>query len=425
MDPYRTPFPDVAELAWIFADGLTGVAADGSPTPRLASRVPTRENGDVDATSTTFTYHLRSDARWHDGKPFTAHDVSAVFADLLASHPSWKNMPPYSNVRSIVAVDATTLRVHLHHADPSFARLFFAAYGAFPIPIYRRVGTRLIGTSPYRMQSTSIARTTFVRTSRGGPFDRISVVPYADAPATGLAVKAGEVDVAMPMDRTVGRAEHLTMVGRNAGAVYVFANTTGALRDPAARRYVLDAIDTKTIAARVFHAQPTNTLLPGVDIAFDAPAKPPSLPTIRMLYAKAPAIEKIALLIADSLQHHGIATSLAGVTLQQAAAQMRAGGYDLSIDSNPYAVPSDLAAEWSCANVAPMGANDARLCDPKLDAAMSADDAAGVARRFDEDAAVRPVVAYEQYAAVGSRLTMAPIPPLAPWFAAVDSWTLR
>ena len=424
MDPYRTPFPDVAELAWIFADGLTGVAEDGSATPRLAARVPTRENGGIDAAATTFTYTLRSDVRWHDGKPFTAHDVQAAFAELIASHPAWHNTPPYSNVRSIDVVDATTFRAHLRRPDPSFARLFFAAYGALPIPIYRRSGANFIGTAPYRLASTSVERTTFERTARGGSFARVVLTPYADAPATGLAIKAGEVDVAMPMDRSVAHSEHLTLVGRNAGSVFVFANTTGSLHDAAMRRYVLDAIDTKTIAARVFHAKPTTTLLPGVDVALAGRGTRPA-GTIRILYAKSPAIEKIALLIADSLQHRNVATSLTGVTLQQYEASMRAGNYDLAIDSNAYAVPSDLASQWSCASVAPAGANDARLCDPKLDAAMSADDTAAVAKRFDEDAAVRPVVAYEQYAAVGSRLTMAPIAPLAPWFANLDAWTLR
>ena len=52
--------------------------AANRPIPELATEVPTRENGDISADGKTITYHLRHDARWSDGVPFTAADARLV-----------------------------------------------------------------------------------------------------------------------------------------------------------------------------------------------------------------------------------------------------------------------------------------------------------------------------------------------------------
>jgi ABC-type transport system substrate-binding protein len=226
------------------------------------------------------------------------------------------------------------------------------------------------------------------------------------------------------MDRAVGRAEHLKLVGRQNGVVYIYANTTGVLRTAQTRKAVLGAIDTETIAQRVFRQHATDVLLPGLRIDPPVVKTLAGVPAIKVLYAKSPAIEEIALLMVDSLQRHGLETTLQGVPLVQYEPIMRAGDFDLAIDSTAYAVPEDLAAQWTCATVAPAGANFSRLCDPKLDGALNRGASLEIGTRLNDDAPLRPVVAYEQYAAVGPRLNMAPIAPLSPWFANLSDWTV-
>ena len=34
----------------------------------------------------TWTFHLRDDVRWHDGEPFTAHDVDFTFNRIIYNH---------------------------------------------------------------------------------------------------------------------------------------------------------------------------------------------------------------------------------------------------------------------------------------------------------------------------------------------------
>lgn len=52
----------------------------------------------------TWTYHLRTDVRWHDGVPVTAHDVKFTL-DLL-SHPAVLQRPP--GAISVTVVDDST-----------------------------------------------------------------------------------------------------------------------------------------------------------------------------------------------------------------------------------------------------------------------------------------------------------------------------
>ena len=46
----------------------------------LAAEVPTLENGGISKDGLTLTYHLRHNVLWHDGVPFTSHDVEVHLA---------------------------------------------------------------------------------------------------------------------------------------------------------------------------------------------------------------------------------------------------------------------------------------------------------------------------------------------------------
>lgn len=60
-----------------------------------------------------WTVHLRSDVRWHDGEPFTAHDV-AFTAELLM-HPDVARVPP--GAFTVTVVDDSTYTVDIHTSD--------------------------------------------------------------------------------------------------------------------------------------------------------------------------------------------------------------------------------------------------------------------------------------------------------------------
>jgi peptide/nickel transport system substrate-binding protein len=67
------------ELTNVFNQHLVAITADGSPTPRLLSELPSLEKGTwkvlPDGTMET-TFTLRPNVVWHDGTPFTGEDLA-------------------------------------------------------------------------------------------------------------------------------------------------------------------------------------------------------------------------------------------------------------------------------------------------------------------------------------------------------------
>jgi peptide/nickel transport system substrate-binding protein len=65
---------------------LLTVDARGEPAGVLV------RSWDVSTDGRTWTYHLRTDLRWHDGQPFTSHDVAFTYE--LLSHPDYLRVAP-------------------------------------------------------------------------------------------------------------------------------------------------------------------------------------------------------------------------------------------------------------------------------------------------------------------------------------------
>src|SRR5207253_3354202 len=70
------------ELAVTFNSALTYYDPSGIPIPQIARQIPSVEDGawaiNPDGTMVT-TYHLREQAKWHDGSALTAHDFVFAF----------------------------------------------------------------------------------------------------------------------------------------------------------------------------------------------------------------------------------------------------------------------------------------------------------------------------------------------------------
>ncbi len=66
-------------LAYILFDRLTWVDPQGRVVPELAT------HWEHNADNTQWTFHLRTDVVWHDGKPLTANDVVRTYRRMLNS----------------------------------------------------------------------------------------------------------------------------------------------------------------------------------------------------------------------------------------------------------------------------------------------------------------------------------------------------
>src|SRR5712691_5538849 len=121
-----------------------------SIVPDLAASWAWNEEG------TELTFPLRQGVKWHDGEPFTAHDVKCTW-DLLSGKASEKlRLNPrkswYNNLEEVTTNGDYEVTFRLKQPQPAFLALLASGWS----PIYpchvtpRDMRTRPIGTGPFK-----------------------------------------------------------------------------------------------------------------------------------------------------------------------------------------------------------------------------------------------------------------------------------
>jgi peptide/nickel transport system substrate-binding protein len=230
--------------------------------------------------SRTWRFHIRSGARWQDGRPVTAQDVRfsyEAFGDSTIQAPA----RPYLAQRLMVtAADSATVLIRF--AEPSAEQLYDATYHVRIIPshIWSAIPpadwfsdtsvAHLVGTGPYRVAEWK--RGEYVRlvadSANGAhPAVRQAIWRFATDPDAALNLVLGhEADVletlgGLSRSETVARDSALRLVPY-ASATYGFLGfqiRKGAsnaphpiLADAATRRALALAVDRTTLARSVF-----------------------------------------------------------------------------------------------------------------------------------------------------------------------------
>ena len=78
LDPALSTDVPTGEVVSLLFDNLTQFDADAQLKPGLA------RSWDTDSSGATYTFHLRSDATFHDGRPIKAADVRASMLRALS-----------------------------------------------------------------------------------------------------------------------------------------------------------------------------------------------------------------------------------------------------------------------------------------------------------------------------------------------------
>jgi peptide/nickel transport system substrate-binding protein len=192
---------DVVRLVF---SGLTRYRSDGSIESDLAASFTTSDDGKV------WTFQIRDDAKWHDGKPVVSDDV--VYTVALLQDKAY--VGPYSDAFRGVRVDRVrdgVVRITLPDAYRPFAPsttvpllpshlLAKVDYAGLPRVAFNQ---RPIGTGPFRVvevdsRQTVLARNdSFYRTrpDRTRPYlDRLVLRSYPDASEALTALGRGEID---------------------------------------------------------------------------------------------------------------------------------------------------------------------------------------------------------------------------------------
>jgi len=101
--------------------------------PELATVVPTYQNGGISKDGLTITYHLRRGVKWHDGVPFTSHDVVFTVHAILNPDNNLNLRTGWDQIRSVEALDDNTVRFHLKSIYAPAIATYFAEGGLYPV----------------------------------------------------------------------------------------------------------------------------------------------------------------------------------------------------------------------------------------------------------------------------------------------------
>jgi peptide/nickel transport system substrate-binding protein len=207
-DPYRWPFlpaiPNILFNETVYS-GLVKYGLDGvTPKPDLAESWSTPD-------AKVWTFKLRRDVRWHDGRPFTAEDVKFTFDAML--DPKWNvtNRGILVTLKQTDIVDPYTVR--LVFPEPVAALPVGIGYIIFILPKHLLTGVDLnnpvdflkhpIGTGAFQFKEFVAGDHTTVVPYPGyhGGRAKVDAVIFRQVPDLNVQVAqllAGELDVSFP-----------------------------------------------------------------------------------------------------------------------------------------------------------------------------------------------------------------------------------
>jgi peptide/nickel transport system substrate-binding protein len=260
LDPQRAQPAQLHYLDLVY-DSLTGVAADGTVVPRLASSVTSED-------LTTWNVTLADGATFADGSPVDSAAVVYSFerGKSIAESPS---APSFAEIASVEAIDDTHLTITLERPNVAFARDMAGLPGMIVDPASE--GSDLsrdpAGAGPYEFDGGGSMEGAEYRYSLrddywgdGVGVTEITLALMADPTARVNALQSGELDIAAelgPADQSkLGDAYELVMAPTSEPVFLQVIDTDGtvvpALGDPQVRQAMSYAIDREGIRDAVF-----------------------------------------------------------------------------------------------------------------------------------------------------------------------------
>lgn len=256
-------------------EGLVSWRADGSVAPMLAQSIDTSEDGK------TYTFHLRKDVRFHNGKPLTSDAVKWTWNYYLDPANRWVCRSTFDDPQRIKIVgidtpDPLTVVFHLANASGAFlsamARTDCAESAIMHPdamdPVTHQI-TKEIGTGPFYVKTWQQGQYILLDRfdqyrPRSEPSDgmagskkaevdevRINVIPD---PATAiLALRSGKIDIlpdipASQVPEFGGDTSiHISHATTAVQIMLLMEPRNPALADPRMRQAIIAALDTASM----------------------------------------------------------------------------------------------------------------------------------------------------------------------------------
>lgn len=177
--------------------------------PDLIVDIPTLENGGIAADGRRYTYRLRPDARWHDGRPVTSADVRFTYRVIMDPDCGAESQQGWDVIDSVATPDAHTVVFHLRETYANFVGDTFSDEDVLPqhlLEAFVGPGFRAapfhrapVGSGPFRFQEwvpgSHIVLVRFEAYHGGAPPLETLVFKFVpDANALAVQLRAGDLD---------------------------------------------------------------------------------------------------------------------------------------------------------------------------------------------------------------------------------------
>ncbi|HET6347580.1 MAG TPA: peptide ABC transporter substrate-binding protein [Candidatus Krumholzibacteria bacterium] len=178
--------------------------------PDLLTEIPTLQNGGISADHRTYTYHMRSDARWHDGVPVTSADARFTYEIIMDPQVNVESREGWDVVDSVATPDEHTIVFHLKRPYPDFVSETFYDEAVLPEHLLKNSRGELfhsakfhhapIGSGPFKFESwvpgshlTLVANHDYY--GEGPYLDQIIFKFVPNENALLVQLKTGEIDM--------------------------------------------------------------------------------------------------------------------------------------------------------------------------------------------------------------------------------------
>ncbi|MFF8847517.1 ABC transporter substrate-binding protein [Streptomyces sp. NPDC015127] len=250
---------------------------DGRTVPGLATAWKPSED------KLTWTYTIRDDSKWSDGRQATAEDAAWTFNKMMTDeNAATANGSFTANFKKVTAPDPKTLVIELKKPQATMTALDVPIV---PKHVWEKVGDfskfnndkqfPIVGNGPFVITDFKVDQYVKLRPNkdfwRGAPkFDELVFKYYKDGDAAVAALQKGEVSFVQGLTpaqaAALKNAENIKVndapgrrffaLATNPGARSkdgkTFGNGHKALLDPAVRKALFHATDRKTIVDKVF-----------------------------------------------------------------------------------------------------------------------------------------------------------------------------
>lgn len=203
IDPINQLSHDVMVLGQTVFENLIEYDVDGNLVPQLAEAMP-----EVSEDQLSFTFKLRPNVKFHNGKPLTAEDVAYSFNYMLDPENKAARRNVFSRLKGAEAIDEHTVRIDMNEPYSPWLCFMSKYMGIFPVGSreehggdYFRLSPKGVGTGVGIFEEwipdTSV---TFLRNPEywreGLPaWEKLVVKVVPDTSSRLALLQSGEVDI--------------------------------------------------------------------------------------------------------------------------------------------------------------------------------------------------------------------------------------